>query len=78
MKPKELKLKITKNIPVPHRAYSMKHWSEVLDKMKIGYSIVVDKQGLVGSCRRVAHRKGMDVSSQTTPDGKGWRIWRTK
>lgn len=78
MKKQALKIKIYKNIPPPERRYKTRRWEDLLSKMKIGDSVVMERLGLVGSLRGAALKKGFEVMTQATPDGKGWRIWRTK
>ena len=70
--------KIEKGVPMtaPSRVRSGK-WKDLLGKMDVGDSVVVDEQSQATSIRNTAKRMGLLVRCQQQEDGS-FRAWRIK
>ena len=68
--------KIEKGVPMtaPSRDRSGK-WKDLLGKMDVGDSVVVDEQSQATSIRNAAKRMGLLVHCQQQEDGS-FRAWR--
>lgn len=74
-------VKIEKNVPLPKRSRNRRRWGEVIEKFKVGDSILLNDHLDLGSFRAAASRAGYHLvtAQENTKNGETkYRAWRAE
>jgi hypothetical protein len=66
---------IEKHVPASEKRVRGRAWRELLSRMEIGDSVVLDNRNHRSSIKYAAQKLGIQLTSQTLPD-KRIRVWR--
>lgn len=64
---------LDRGIPIPE---SRRGKWKILDRMKVGDSLITTTEKECDRVRRAMYSKGIKHRSRKEPNGTGWRIWR--